>query len=155
MAKELLVSAEYLQKMKDELDTLKTEGRQDIIKKLQKARAFGDLSENSEYDEAKNEQAELEAKILKLDEDIRNAKIIKENTNTDFVSVGNTVTYLCKDTNEKLTFKIVGTSESDPFNGYISNECPVGKALIDKKLNELCDVHSPDGNYKIKVLDIA
>lgn len=155
MTKEFIVSQEYLDKMILKVDELKTVRRPEIAKKLQDARAFGDLSENAEYDEAKNEQAEVEAEILKLEEDIRNAKVIVESENKDFVSLGSTVRYFDKDEKKEHTYKITGTAESDPLNGQISNVSPVGYVLIDSKVGDILDVRCPyDYKYKIEVLEI-
>ena len=123
--KEVILSKEYLEKLEDELEYLKTKRRPEIAEKIKIARSFGDLSENADYDEAKNEQAEVEARIAKVEDMIRNAKTIEVNENSDEVGVGNTVTVYDEEFDETIDYKIVGTEESDTVKGFISNESPV------------------------------
>ena len=131
--KEVILSKEYLEKLEDELEYLKTKRRPEIAEKIKIARSFGDLSENADYDEAKNEQGEVESRIAKVEDMIRNAKTIEVDLNSDVVGVGNTVTVFDEEFDETLDYKIVGTAESDPVKGFISNESPVGAALLGKK----------------------
>ena len=137
-----------------ELEELKTVKRKEIAEKIKIARDFGDLSENSEYDEAKNEQAQIEEKIVKLDNMIANAKIIDEvELDTKTVNVGATVTLVQVESKKKLEYTIVGSAESNPLEGKISNESPVGKAILGKKKGNKVQVQLPNGNvveYKIQ-----
>ncbi|WP_099320950.1 transcription elongation factor GreA [Anaerococcus sp. Marseille-P3625] len=152
--KEVILSKEYLEKLEDELEYLKTKRRPEIAEKIKVARSFGDLSENADYDEAKNEQAEVEARIAKVEDMIRNAKTIEVNENSDEVGVGNTVTVYDEEFDETLDYKIVGTAESDPVKGFISNESPVGAALLGKKKDERVEVITPNGKiyFTIKAI---
>ena len=151
--KEIFLTAEGLKKLELELEELKTVKRKEIAEKIKIARDFGDLSENSEYDEAKNEQAQIEEKIVKLDNMIANAKIIEEvEIDTNTVNVGATVTLVQVATKKKIEKKHVGSAESNPLEGKISNESPVGKAILGKKKGNKVQVQLPNGNvveYKI------
>lgn len=152
--KEVILSKEYLVKLEDELEYLKTKRRPEIAEKIKVARSFGDLSENADYDEAKNEQAEVESRIAKVEDMIRNAKTIEVNENSDEVGVGNTVTVYDEEFDETIDYKIVGTAESDPVKGFISNESPVGAALLGKKKDERVEVITPNGKiyFTIKAI---
>ena len=152
--KEVILSKEYLQKLQDELEYLKTKRRPEIAEKIKIARSFGDLSENADYDEAKNEQGEIESRIAKVEDMIRNAKTIEVNLNSDEVSVGHTVTVYDEEFDETIDYKIVGTAESDPVKGFISNESPVGAALIGKKIDDRVEVVTPNGKMYFTVKDI-
>lgn len=134
-----------------ELEQLKTEGRVDIAEKLKVARSYGDLSENSEYDEAKSEQAKIEARIQELEYQLKNAVII-DNTATDKVSMGSKVTVV-RDGKE-FVYEIVGFSQSDPSNGKISDESPVGKGLIGAAVGEKVVVEAPIGNLEFEIKSI-
>lgn len=134
-----------------ELEQLKTEGRVDIAEKLKVARSYGDLSENSEYDEAKSEQAKIEACIQELEYQLKNAVII-DNTATDKVSMGSKVTVI-RDGKE-FVYEIVGFSQSDPSNGKISDESPVGKGLIGAAVGEKVVVEAPIGNLEFEIKSI-
>ena len=150
--KEIFLTAEGLKKLELELEELKTVKRKEIAEKIKIARDFGDL-ENSEYDEAKNEQAQIEEKIIKLDNMIANAKIIDEvELDTKTVNVGATVTLVQVATKKKIEYTIVGSAESNPLEGKISNESPVGRAILGKKKGTKVQVQLPNGNvveYKI------
>lgn len=152
--KEVFLTAEGLKKLELELEELKTVKRQEIAEKIKIARDFGDLSENSEYDEAKNEQALIEERIAKIDNMIANAKIIDEKViDTNVVNLGNTVSLFVKTTGKEMTYTIVGSAESDPLSGKISNESPVGRAILGKKKGSTVQVQLPNGNvmdYTIK-----
>lgn len=152
--KEVILSKEYLEKLEDELEYLKTKRRPEIAEKIKIARSFGDLSENADYDEAKNEQGEVESRIAKVEDMIRNAKTIEVDVNSDEVGVGNTVTVYDEEFDETLEYKIVGTAESDPVKGFISNESPVGAALLGKKKDERVEVVTPNGKMYYTVKDI-
>lgn len=150
--KEVILSKEYLQKLQDELEYLKTKRRPEIAEKIKVARSFGDLSENADYDEAKNEQGEVESRIAKVEDMIRHAKTFEENLNSEEVNVGNEVLIYDEEFDEELTYKIVGTAESNPLEGFISNESPVGEALLGRKKGDKVEVNTPNGKcyYVIK-----
>lgn len=152
--KEVILSKEYLEKLEDELEYLKTKRRPEIAEKIKIARSFGDLSENADYDEAKNEQGEIESRIAKVEDMIRNAKTIEVDLNSDEVGVGNTVTVHDEEFDETLDYKIVGTAESDPIKGFISNESPVGAALLGKKIDDRVEVATPNGKMYFTIKDI-
>ena len=151
-AKTFTMTAAGKAELEAELEQLKTEGRVDIAEKLKVARSYGDLSENSEYDEAKSEQAKIEARIQELEYKLKNAVII-DNTASDKVSMGSKVTVL-RD-GQKFVYEIVGFSQSNPSQGKISDESPVGKALIGAAVGEKVVVEAPIGNleFEIKSLD--
>ena len=145
-----------LQKMQEEIDYRVRELRPKLIEDVQTARAFGDLSENAEYDEAKNEQSRLEAEILELEEAIRTAEVVDgDNISTDTVNVGTTVRvkYIDEDGDED-EYTITGARESDPMNNKISNECPMGKALLGHGKGETVTVDAPDGLMRLEILEI-
>ncbi len=137
-----------------ELEKLKNEGRIDIAEKLKLARSYGDLSENSEYDEAKSEQAKLEAKIQDLETQLDNAVIV-ESFDTDRVSMGSTVTLIRKPENVEVKYEIVGFSKANPSEGKISDESPVGKALVGAKVGETVLVEAPIGNLEFEIKEIS
>lgn len=154
--KDVLLTAEGLTKLENELDELKSVKRKEIAERIKQALAFGDISENSEYDQAKNEQAKLEERIVKLENILRNAKLIDEDEiSTDSVSVGSKVVVLDMEYDEEMEYTIVGSAEADPYNGKISNESPVGSALLGNKSGDVVDVAVPDGVIKYKILRIA
>ena len=148
-----LVTKEGLEKMKAELDHLRSVERAEVAQRLKEAIAMGDLSENSEYDEAKNAQAFLEGRISELEQKIRTAKVI-ENTSKTRIDVGSTV--VIKDMEEGIEekVKIVGSTESNPFEGLISNESPVGRALVGAKAGDIVEAEAPNGVLKYKVVSI-
>ena len=155
MAQHVYLTEEGLETLKERLNHLKTVRRPEVASKLQAARELGDLSENAEYDSAKEEQAALEAEIFEIEIKIRNAKIIDENEiDTSKVSVGSFVKLLDMEYNEECEFKIVGSTESDPRNNLISNESPLGDAILGKKVGEVVNVIAPAGILKYKILDI-
>ena len=153
--KQELLTQEGYNKLEEELEYLKAVKRKEVAERLKVAISFGDLSENAEYDEAKNEQAKLEEQILKLDEKLRKAVIIDESQiDLDIVMVGSIVKLYDFDFDEEIEYSIVGSAEADPFEGKISNESPVGKALLGARVGEVVEVQVPDGANKFKVLDI-
>ena len=155
MEKKNILTYGGLKKYEDELQELKVVRRKEVAQKIKEAREQGDLSENAEYDEAKNEQAKLEEQILKLDEKLRKAVIIDESQiDLDIVMVGSIVKLYDFDFDEEIEYSIVGSAEADPFEGKISNESPVGKALLGARVGEVVEVQVPDGANKFKVLDI-
>ena len=143
--KEVILTKEKLEKLEDELEYLKTKKRPEMAEKIKIARSFGDLSENADYDEAKNEQGEVESRIMKIEDMIRNAKTIEVVENSDTVGVGNTVTLYDEEFDEDVEYKLVGTAESNPLEGYISNESPVGEAIIGRKVDDRVEVETPNG----------
>ena len=154
--KEILLTQEGYDKLEQELDTLKTEKRAEISERIKIALGFGDLSENSEYDEAKNAQAANETKIAELENKLRYAKIIDESEiDTKTVQVGNTVKVLDIEFNEEVTYTIVGSTEVNLAENKISNESPIGKALLGAKKNQTIDVQAPAGIMKYKILAIT
>ncbi len=148
-----LVTKEGLEKMQKELDELRSVKRAEVAQRLKEAIAMGDLSENSEYDEAKNAQAFLEGRIQQLEQQIRTAQVISKGTKSR-VDVGSTV--LIEDLEEKLQEKvtIVGSTESNPFEGLISNESPVGRALVGAKAGDIVEAEAPNGVLKYKIIKI-
>lgn len=155
---QVLVTKEGLKKLKEELDELKNVRRQEVAERLKEAISYGDLSENSEYEEAKNEQAFIEGRILELEQKVKNAKIIsaKDSAAKKLVVIGSSVTISEKGSKEeKETFTIVGSTEADPFENKISNESPVGKALIGTKKGDTINVKAPNGEMKYEVLNVA
>lgn len=153
--KEIVLTYEGLKKLEQELEYLKSEKRQEVAKKIQEALGFGDLSENAEYDEAKNEQASVEMRIIQIENMLKNAKIIDEDEiTTDVISVGVKVKLLDIDEDEKVEYYLVGSTEADPSEFKVSNESPLGKALVGKKVGEIVDVSAPGGVIKYKVLKI-
>ncbi|MBR3740697.1 MAG: transcription elongation factor GreA [Clostridia bacterium] len=153
-ANKTVVSAEGLRQMEEKLKYMTTVRRAEVAEHLNIARGFGDLSENAEYDEAKDEQAKLEADIVELEAALRNVIVIDGEISTDAVNVGTTVRVLYLDDGEEEEFTIVGARESDPMNNKISNESPVGVALLGHKSGETVSVEAPDGAYELKILEI-
>jgi len=154
--KEIFLTVEGLAKIEEELEQLKTVRRKEVAERIKQALAFGDISENSEYDEAKNEQAWVEERIAKLERMLRNARIIDdEDISVEVVSIGSKVTVKDIEFDEELKYTIVGSAEADPYEGKISNESPVGRALIGKKIGEIVEVQVPDGVIKYEILSIS
>ena len=155
-SKETILTAEGLRKLKDELAQRKGVIREEIVERLKEARAQGDLSENSEYDQAKEDQGKNEGRILELEQMIKTATIIDDSASkaAGIVSLGSTVLLKDVETGDEETYTIVGTTEADPFENRISNESPVGKALIGAHTNDIVEVEMPSGIMKYKVLEI-
>ena len=153
--KEILLTQEGYDKLEQELETLKTEKRTEIAERIKVALGFGDLSENSEYDEAKSAQAANETKIAELENKLRYAKIIDESEiDTKTVQVGNIVKVLDIEFNEEVSYTIVGSTEVNLAENKISNESPIGKALLGAKKNQVVEVQAPAGIMKYKILSI-
>ena len=153
--KEVIMTQEGFDKLEKELEKLKTETRAEIAERIKVALGFGDLSENSEYDEAKNAQAENEDKIVELEKKLRLAKIIDESEiDTKTVQVGNTVKVFDEEFDEEVEYTIVGSTEVDLAQNKISNESPLGAALLGKKKNAIVEVQIPDGIARYKILSI-
>ena len=155
MEKKTVFTREDYNKLSEELNRLKTEGRDDIAEKIKEARSHGDLSENAEYDEAMNEQAKMEAEIAKLEADLRNATILdEEEISTEMVHVGSKVKLYDMDFEEEVEYKILG--KSDIENGIISDLSPVGAAIMGKKIGDVAEVHTPSGKViKMQILEIS
>jgi len=155
-----LVTKEGLKKLKEELDHLKTVRRTELAQRLKEAISYGDLSENSEYEEAKNEQAFVEGRVLELEQKIKNAKIISEKKldtkSGKDIDIGTTVTVRNRSENEDPeTYIIVGSTEADPLEHKISNESPIGRALLGRKKGDIVEVPTPAGKFKYEVLKVA
>ncbi len=154
--KDVFLTPEGLKKVELELEESKIVKRKEVAERIKQALAFGDISENSEYDQAKNEQAKLEERIAKLEAILRNAKLIDEDDiTTDVVGVGSKVAVLDVEYEEEMEYTIVGSAEANPYEGKISNESPVGKALLGSKAGDVIDVLVPDGVLKYKVIRIT
>ena len=154
--KEVILTQDGFDKLEQELNYLRTEKRAEIAERIKIALGFGDLSENSEYDEAKNAQAENEAKIVELENKVRHAKIIDEKEiDTETVQIGNTIKVLDIEFDEKVDYTIVGSTEVNLAENKISNESPLGKALLGARKNQTVEVNAPAGVMKYKVLAIT
>lgn len=154
--KQILLTDEGLRKLEEELEYLKTQKRKEVAEKIKHARGFGDLSENSEYDEAKDEQAKVELRIVELEKMLKNAKVIDDSEiNLDAVSVGTKLKIYDHEYDEELEYSIVGSTEADPAKGRISDESPIGKALLGKKTGDIVDVETPGGVIKLEILAIG
>lgn len=153
--KNFVITLEGLKKLEQELEHLRTVRRHEIAEKIKVAREFGDISENAEYDEAKNEQAFVEGKIAEIERKLKVAKVIdEEDIKTDKVGVGTTVKVLDMEFDEECEYTIVGSAEADPMNNKISNESPVGMALIGAQRDQVVNIEVPDGEVSFKVLEI-
>ena len=143
------------EKLEQELEQLKTVKRKEVVERIKIARSFGDLSENSEYDSAKEEQAFVEGRITTIENMIRNAKIIgSAELSGDTVSLGNSVTFIELPNGDEETYTIVGSAEADPFEGKISNDSPIAKSLIGRKIGDQVTVQTPGGEMKVKITSI-
>ena len=155
MAKEYKLSAARLEELKSELSYLKTVREKEVADQIKEARSFGVLSENSEYDEAKNEQGKLYSRIAELENILANCSVIEEeDTDTNTVRLGSKITVEDVELGDQETYQVVGSQEADPMNGRISEESPFGKALLGKSVGELVIVEAPAGNIEYKVLEI-
>jgi transcription elongation factor GreA len=153
--KEVILTAAGLQKLEEELEQLKTVKRREVAQRIKEAISFGDLSENSEYEESKNEQAFIEGRIITLEKMLRNARVISDDdVNTGIVSVGSTVLVKDLEYGDEMEYTIVGSAESDPMQNKISNESPVGIALLGKSRGSTVDVNVPAGVIRYEILDI-
>ncbi|WP_142255371.1 transcription elongation factor GreA [Bacillus sinesaloumensis] len=149
------MTAEGKQKLEQELEHLKTVKRKEVVERIKIARSFGDLSENSEYDSAKDEQAFVEGRITTIENMIRNAKIIEEDADSaGKVSLGKTVTFIELPDGEEETYTIVGSAEADPFEGKISNDSPIAKSLIGKHVGDKVTVQTPGGEMFVEITKI-
>ena len=155
MDKKNILTYEGLKKLEDELENLKVVRRKEVSQKIKEAREQGDLSENAEYDAAKDEQRDIEARIEELEKILKNAEVVvEEEADLDKVSIGCSVKILDCEFEEELEYKIVGSTEANSLKGKISNESPVGKALLGKKVGDTVKVETPAGEFEYKVLSI-
>ena len=153
--KEVILTPEGYEKLKHEIEQLSTVKRREVAERIKHAREFGDIAENSEYDDAKNEQAMLEQRIALLEERLRNARVIDAgDISADVVGVGVRVRLRDLDANETIEYHIVGSAEANPAEYKLSNESPVGKAIIGRKKGETVEVAAPRGSLKFKIMDI-
>lgn len=153
--KEFLLTQEVYDKLEEELENLKVVKRKEVAERIKVAISFGDLSENAEYDEAKKEQAQVEERILKLENMVRKAVIIDESKiDLNVVTIGSIVKVKDLEFDEEVEYTIVGSTEADPYDGKISNESPVGKALLGRAAKEVVEVQVPDGVAKFEILEI-
>lgn len=151
----MILTPDGLKKLEDELEQLKSVKRREVAERIKIAISYGDISENSEYEDAKNEQAFIEGRIITLEKMLRNAKIINnDEVDVNLVSVGSTVIVKDLEFGDDLEYKIVGSAESDPLNNKISNESPLGKALLGKSKGATIEVSAPAGIIKYEVLEI-
>jgi len=154
--KKVVLTYEGLKRLEEELEELKVVRRKEVAEKIKEARGQGDLSENAEYDSAKEEQAEIEARIVVLEKMLRNADVIDdEEVRSDIISIGCTVTLLDLEFEEEMEYSIVGSAEADPLKGKISNESPVGMALLGHKIGQEVSIEVPSGVVTYKVLKIS
>ena len=154
--KEVILTEEGYEKLKQEIDFLSSDKRREVADRIRVAREFGDIAENAEYDDAKNEQALLEHRIALLQERLAAARVIEaRDIRSDAVSIGSRVKLKDMDAGETVEYYIVGSAEADPAERKLSNESPVGKAIIGRKKDEVVDVVAPRGSLKFKILDIA
>lgn len=151
--KKILLTAAGLQKLQDELETLKTTGRRDVAVRLKTAIEFGDLSENAEYDEAKNQQAFIEGRIAELESQLKNVEVVEE-SKTGAIQIGSSVTLKMKGEKEEQEFTIVGSTEADSLVHKISNESPVGAAILGKKKGEKVIVVAPGGKFEYEIIAV-
>ncbi len=152
----VLVTKAGLKKLQEELEELQTKGRKEVAKRLAEAISYGDLSENSEYDEAKNQQAFIEGRIAELEEQIKNAEIISDSkAQTGVIQIGSTVKLKRKGEKDSHEYMIVGSTEADPTMHRISNESPVGSAILGKKKKEKVEVAAPGGKFEYEILAVA
>ncbi|AGA59679.1 MAG: transcription elongation factor GreA [Thermobacillus sp.] len=153
--KEIILTQDGLKRLEEELENLKSVKRREVAERIKIAIGYGDISENSEYEDAKNEQAFIEGRIITLEKMLRNARIINnDEIDTDTVSIGSIVTVEDVEYGDTMEYVIVGTAEADPSQNKISNESPVGKAILGKKKGTVVDVNVPAGIIKYKIVDI-
>ena len=153
--KKNILTYEGLKKLEDELQDLKVNKRQEVAQKIKEAREQGDLSENAEYDAAKDEQRDIEARIEEIEKILKNAEVIDEDElDHGSVNFGSKVTVFDMEFNEEVTYKIVGSTEADILKNKLSNESPLGIALMKKKIGDVVTVEAPDGNFEYKIIDI-
>lgn len=154
--KEIILTPEGLSKLELELEKLKTVKRREVAERIKQAIEFGDISENSEYEDAKNEQAFIEGRIITLEKMLRNVRVIeRQDNNSGTVHLGATVTLQDFEYGDEVVYTLVGSAEADPMNKKISNESPVGQAIIGKKVGDIVEVIVPAGNVKYKIVEVV
>lgn len=155
MEREVILTEEGYQKLKEEIEYLSGTKRREVAERIKTAREFGDISENSEYDDAKNEQAQVEQRIQMLDQRLRNANIVDtEHVSTEAVAIGTKVTLKDIDTKKNVVYAIVGSAEADPRNHRVSHESPVGKAVLGRKKGEKITIPAPRGQLQYQIMKI-
>ena len=153
--KEVILTAEGYEKLKQEIDLLRGDKRREVAERIRVAREFGDIAENAEYDDAKNEQAMLEHRIAQLEERLLSARVItKREISKDAVSIGSHVRLRDMQANKTIEYHIVGSAEANPAENKLSNESPVGKAIMGRKKGEVVEVAAPRGALKFKIMEI-
>ncbi|GAK06383.1 LOW QUALITY PROTEIN: transcription elongation factor GreA [Geomicrobium sp. JCM 19038] len=152
--KKYYMTEEGLQKLEEELEHLKTTRRQEVVERIKLARDFGDLSENSEYDTAKEDQALSKVELTKLRNMIRNSVIIEDDGNNDEVSLGKSVTFKELPDGDEEVYTIVGSAESDPLEGKISNDSPMAQSLLGKRVGDVANVSTPGGDMEVEIINI-
>ena len=156
MTKQTVITDEGLKRLESELEELKSVKRKEIAEKIKVALSFGDLSENSEYDEAKNEQAIIEGRIAEIENQLKNVRVLDESElNTEVVFIGSRVRVMALEDNEEETYQIVGSTEADPLAGKISDESPVGKAFLNHAAGDVVEVEIPSGVIHYEILEIT
>jgi len=156
MENQIVVTDEGLRKLKEQLEYLKSTKRKEVVEAIREALSFGDLSENSEYDEAKDLQAKVEAQILELEETLKNVKVVKESDAPhDQVGIGSIVKVLDIEFDEEIVYTILGSTESDPLANKVSDQSPIGRAVLGAKVGDVVTVEAPGGNSKFKILGSA
>ena len=153
--KEIFLTSEGYLDLENELHYLKTTKRNEVTQTLKDARALGDLSENSEYEQAREDQANLEKRIIEIEYALEHAVVIDKSDNDGKVGIGSQVELMYEDDEDTESYKIVGSQEADPFNNKISNESPIAAAIMGKKVGETVEVSSPDGVYSVKIVAIG
>ena len=153
--KEVFLTGEGYLELENELNYLRNEKRKEVTQTLKDARALGDLSENSEYDQAREEQANLEKRILEIEYTLEHATVIDKSSDDGKVGIGCNVELQYEDDEDTESYKIVGSQEADPFNNKISNESPIAAAIMGRKVGDTVEVSSPDGVYSVKIVAIG
>ncbi len=154
--KDVILTADGLKKLQDEIDYLSTTKREEVAQRIKEAREFGDITENSEYDDAKNEQAMLEHRISQLEEKLRRARVVKTSEiSTDRVQLGVTVTLKDLEDEEVCSYQLVGSAEADPIAGRVSNESPLGQSIMGRRTGDVVMVPAPGGQRRFEILDIG
>ena len=156
MGNQIVVTDEGLKKLKEQLEYLKSTKRKEVVEAIRDALSFGDLSENSEYDEAKDLQAKVEAQISELEETLKNVKVVKESDAPhDEVGIGSVVKVLDLEFDEEIEYTVLGSTESDPLANKVSDQSPIGRAVLGAKVGDVVTVEAPGGNIKFKILEIS
>lgn len=152
--KSFYMTLEGKEKLQNELENLKTDKRKEVVERIKIARGFGDLSENSEYDAAKDEQAFIEARIAQIEKMLRNSQIIQSDEDTDAVALGKSVTFIELPDGEEEAYQIVGSAEANPFEGKISNDSPMARSLLGRQIGDEVNVQTPGGDMKVRIVAV-